>query len=98
MNYWLHPEAIEDLESAALYLADKASARVADEFLAEFERVIEIVCENQRLGSPLGGELREYQFTGFRYSIFYAENAEFGPQIFAVAHHSRELGYWAWRV
>lgn len=98
MSYWIHPEAADDLESAALYLAEKASARIADEYLAEFERVVAIIEQNQALGAPIGGGLREYQFTGFRYSIFYTENEESGPEIYAVAHHSREPGYWAWRV
>lgn len=98
MSYWIHPEAANDLESAALYLAEKVSSRIADEYLAEFERVLSIIEQNRSLGSPLGGGLREYQFTGFRYSIFYAEDKENGPEIYAIAHHSREPGYWAWRM
>jgi plasmid stabilization system protein ParE len=78
-----------------LYLAEKASARIADEYLAKFERVIAIIESNQGLRSPIGGGLREYQFTGFFYSIFYAENKERGAEIYAVAHHGREPGYWA---
>jgi plasmid stabilization system protein ParE len=98
VSYWIHPEALDDLESAALYFASRVSVRIADEFLAEYERVIEIIQSNQRLGTPLGGEIREYQFTGFGYSLFYAEDEVLGPQIYAVANQSREPGYWAWRV
>jgi hypothetical protein len=42
--------------------------------------------------------MREYQFTGFGYSLFYAEDEVLGPHIYAVANQSREPGYWAWRV
>ncbi len=97
MNYWLHPQAVEDLEEGALYLASHVSSRVADEFLAEFERVIEILLSNPMLGTPLGGDFREYQFTGFSYSLFYATGDDRGPHIYAVAHQSRDPGYWAWR-
>ncbi len=71
---------------------------MADEFLAEFERGVDILVQNQRLGTQIGGGLREYQFTGSPYSLFYAEEEGKGPQIFAVAHQSREPGYWSWRV
>jgi toxin ParE1/3/4 len=98
VSIWIHPEARNDLESAALYYASKASPRIADEFLAEYQRVIEIIKENQHMGTPLGGGMREYQFTGFPYSLFYAEDESDGPQLYAVAHQSREPGFWSWRL
>ena len=55
MSYWIHPEALYDLESAALYFASRVRVRIADEFLAEYERVLEIVQSNLRLGTPVGG-------------------------------------------
>jgi hypothetical protein len=48
--YWIHPEAAADLELGALYFVANVSAQVADEFLAEYERIIEIVQSNRPLG------------------------------------------------
>jgi hypothetical protein len=89
--------ALDDLDSAALYFASMVSVRIAADFLAEYD-VLEVIQSNQRLGTPLGGEMREYQFTGFGYSLFYAEDEVLRPHIYAVANQSREPGYWAWRV
>ena len=51
MSYELHPEAEAELTSATLYYAKEASRSIALSFLAEFERVAELVEENQQLGT-----------------------------------------------
>ena len=85
MIYELHPEAEAELTSASLYYAEEASNRVALVFLAEFERVAELVEENQQLGTRSKAGLRVYPFPRFPYSIVYRET-QTGPYVYAVAH------------
>lgn len=79
-------------------LRDHASGAVAEAFLAEYERVRDLLIENQRRGSHGDGSLRVYHFDRFPYTVVYAENERDGPQILAVAHQSREPEYWSDRV
>ncbi|MBL8287421.1 MAG: type II toxin-antitoxin system RelE/ParE family toxin [Rubrivivax sp.] len=50
MSYWLHPAAEADLAEAAAYYAEHASRAVAEAFLAEFERVRDLLVENPLRG------------------------------------------------
>ena len=50
MNYWIHPEAEAELEEATFYLAEHASPALAEALLLEFERVLDLLVENQRRG------------------------------------------------
>ena len=97
MSYEFHPAAEAELSSAAKYYAKEATARVAHAFLAEFERVAELLEEHQRLGTPSRSGLRVFPFHRFPYSLVYRESNT-GPYIYAVAHQKREPGYWASRV
>ena len=98
MSYWIHPEAEVELGDAAVYYATHASRIVAHAFLAEYERVRDLLILNQQLG-PYGEEgMRVYHFDRFPYTVIYAEDAEYGPQIFAIAHQSREPAYWSNRT
>ena len=97
MSYRLHEEAEAELGDAAVYYAEHATTKIAAAFLAEFERVIELLQLNQQLGTRKEGGVRSYPFQKFPYSLIYRENDEAGPQVFAVAHQSREPGYWQGR-
>jgi ParE toxin of type II toxin-antitoxin system, parDE len=67
---------------------------IATAFLLEFQRVRDLLIENQQRGSRLEDGLRTYHFNRFPYSVIYEEDQTHRPQIFAVAHQSREPGYW----
>jgi plasmid stabilization system protein ParE len=97
VTHWLHPDAETELGDAAVYYATHASVAIAAAFLAEYERVRDLIVENQQRGPHAGGGLRIYHFDRFPYSLVYAEDQGHGPQIYAVAHQSREPGYWALR-
>lgn len=56
--------------------------------------LLELLGNNQKLGTPAQGDLRTYPFGRFPYTILYAEDRLKGPQVFAIAHQSREPGYW----
>lgn len=76
MTFSIHPDAEAELGDATTYYAAHASKLIAAAFLAEFERVRDLLVENQQRG-PHGDD---------------------GPQIYALAHQSREPGYWADRI
>lgn len=97
MTYELHPEAESELNNAALYYAKEASKGIALAFLAEFERVAELLESNQQLGTKSKTGLRVYPFRRFPYSIIYREVAS-GPYLYAVAHQRQAPGYWLVRV
>ncbi|NDZ13801.1 type II toxin-antitoxin system RelE/ParE family toxin [Variovorax sp. WS11] len=95
MSHWIHPEAEAELGDAAVYYATHASRLIAEAFLVEYERVLELLRENQQRGPHGGHGMRVYHFDRFPYTVIYAEDANLGPQIFAIAHQSREPRYWA---
>ncbi len=98
MSYWIHPDAEAELGDAAQYYVEQASASIALSFLAEFERVMELLVENQQSGPHDGNGLRIYHFERCPYSVFYEEDFVGGPQVYAVAHQRREPHYWQARV
>ncbi len=94
MSYFIHPDAEIELGDAAVYYATHASKVIATAFLNEFQRVCDLLIENQQRGSRLEDGLRIYHFNRFPYSAIYEENVAEGPQVFAITHQSREPGYW----
>ncbi len=101
MNFWIHPDAEQELGDAAVYYAEHANSLIGLAFLVEYERVVELLVENQQRGPFLAratSDLRVYHFDRFPYSVIYAEDPTLGPQIYAVAHQSRKPGYWAGRA
>ena len=98
MSYSIHPEAEAELADAAVYYATHASRMIALAFLAEYERVRDLLIENQSRGPHGEDGLRVYHFDRFPYTVVYEEDEANGPQIFAVAHQSREPGYWGDRI
>ena len=98
MTHSIYPDAEAELGDAAVYYATHASRAIAEAFLAEYERVRDLVIQNQQRGPHAEGGLRFYHFDRFPYTLIYAENPTLGPQILAVAHQSREPGYWGSRT
>ncbi len=98
MSHWIHPDAEAELGDAAIYYATHASKAIAEAFLDEYERVLDLLVENQQRGPHLEGDLRVYCFDRFPYTVVYAQDERKGPQIFAVAHQSREPAYWMGRL
>ncbi len=93
MSYSIHPDAEAELGDAAVYYATHASKMIAAAFLAEYERVRDLLVENQQRGQHGDEGLRVYHFDRFPYTVVYEEDDLNGPQIFAIAHQSREPGY-----
>lgn len=97
MTYALHPEARAELANAALHYARQASQRVALAFLAEFERVAQVIEANQQLGTKSRTGLRVHPMRRFPYSIVYRER-DGGPYLYAVAHQRQAPDYWRGRI
>ena len=97
MSHWIHPEAEAELEEATLYLAEHASPALAKAFLLEYERVVGLLVENQKIGPHSEFGLRLYHLDRFPHTVFYEEHADLGPQIYAVAPQARDPGYWLGR-
>ena len=98
MTHWLHPDAEAELGEAAVYYATHASLAIADACLAEFERVRDLLIENQYRGPHGDDGLRVFHFDRFPYTVIYEPDDRAGPQIYAVAHQHRAPGYWLGRV
>ena len=98
MSYSIHPDAEAELGDAAVYYATHASGLIALAFLAEYERVRDLLIENQQRGPHGEHGLRFYHFDRFPYTVVYEEDDVNGPQVFAIAHQSREPGYWGDRI
>lgn len=98
MTHRLHPDAEAELGEAAVYYATHASLAIAEAFLAEFERVRDLLIENQYRG-PYGDDgLRVFHFDRFPYTVIYEADDQAGPQIYAGAHQHRAPGYRFGRV
>ena len=97
MNYWIHPEAEQELSDAALFYAATASKEIALAFLHEFGRVRDLLVWNQDLGTELAQGMRVFHLQKFPYGVIYFKD-DAGPQIYAVCHHRRKPGYWTSRI
>ena len=84
MSYWIHPDAETELGDAALEYAQRASRLIAEAFLAEFERVRDILIDNQQRGPHGDFGMRIYHFDRFPYTTIYEESPNAGPQIYVV--------------
>jgi len=98
VSYWLHEHAEAELGDAGVYYAEHANRSIAEALLDEFARVVAVLESNQLLGTLKDDGIRVYPFRRFPYSLVYRADNAAGPQIYAVAHQSREPGYWEDRV
>jgi plasmid stabilization system protein ParE len=96
--FWIHPAAKTELEQAIDFYRRKASAKIAEAFLQEFEQVREFLVRHPLASGQLLNGLRIRHFSRFPYSVVYEAHAELGPQIYAVAHQRREPEYWVSRL
>lgn len=96
MNCEFHPEAEQELyEAASRYEAEVPT--LGFRFADEVERVVRLVLEHPELGSRLDDELRHFVLRRYPFSVVYAVVSDV-VYVVAVAHGSREPGYWRSRV
>lgn len=63
------PEADRELTEEALFYAREGGAEIALAFIAEFERVIELLCAHPELGALWRNGRRRFPVRKFPYSI-----------------------------
>ena len=97
MNYWLHPEAQEDLREAAEFYQEEADTKLSLALLVEFERSVGLLLQHPGLGRIWRYGKRRLLMARFRYAIIYSVSDD-QIRILAVAHHSRRPGYWRRRT
>ena len=91
MTYELHPKVAQDLDDAAGHLAKHTSSRTVVRFLAEFERVANLLVENPGIGTPMSRGRRVFPFRIFKYLVVYRLVAG-TPRILIVRHARRRPG------
>jgi toxin ParE1/3/4 len=96
MNYWLHPEAREDLREAAEFYRDNAGIALSQSLLAEFERSVKLLLAHPRLGGEWRRNKRRFVMKQFPFAVIYTVSGD-QLRVLAVAHHSRRPGYWRGR-
>jgi plasmid stabilization system protein ParE len=96
MRYEFHPEAEQELyEAASRYESEVTN--LGKRFADEVEHAVRLLLEHPELGSRLDDDLRHFVLRKFPFSIVYATVADL-VYIVALAHGSREPGYWRPRV
>lgn len=88
----IHPAALEELRSAVSWYFDR-SETAAVQFVAELDRVIDLVIAAPRRWPAGEHATRKFVLQRFPFAVVYRERHE-GIQILAFAHGHREPGYW----
>jgi toxin ParE1/3/4 len=88
--------AMAELEHARDYYQEKASLKVAENFLSQFSHAVERLREYPEIGTLVSKRLRQLPLRQFPYSLIYHYEAE-SLTIVAIASQRRRPGYWAKR-
>jgi plasmid stabilization system protein ParE len=95
VRYEFHPEALEEYDEAAHYYAHRQSG-LDLRFVVCVENAIEVILEDPSCWRPFDEDVRRCFTRVFPYAILYTVEPDF-VLIVAVAHCSREPGYWKHR-
>jgi plasmid stabilization system protein ParE len=88
LKYWLHPEAERDLELVIERYVNRFGSAAASRFVAEYERVRDLIVGNPELGTKTTRGRRTYPFKAMPYLLVYrAEDT--GLVILIVRHQHR---------
>jgi toxin ParE1/3/4 len=96
MRYELHPEALAEYEEAARYYAGQ-QAGLDLRFIVAVESAIGVIMEDPLRRRAFDEDVRRSFTRVFPYGILYTIEPEY-VLIVAVAHCSREPGYWKHRI
>ncbi|MYM91126.1 type II toxin-antitoxin system RelE/ParE family toxin [Rugamonas sp. FT82W] len=95
MKLVIVPPALAELQDAADHYALQGGIKLGADFVAEFERVANLLLTIPQLGSPAHGA-RRYFMSKFPYCVIYQVIPD-EVRILAVAHQRRRPGYWRGR-
>ncbi len=95
MKLVIVPPALAELQDAADHYASHGGLGLGHEFITEFERIINLILTNPRLGAPMRGA-RRYFMSRFPYAVIYQVTVD-ELRVIAIAHQRRRPGYWRGR-
>jgi plasmid stabilization system protein ParE len=87
----------EIVEASAWYFEHGGNEVLAARFITEVDRVLDLIVENPRLWREVEPGIRRALLSDFPYSLIYMIQPDH-VFVLAVAHQSREAGYWRDRV
>ncbi len=93
----LHEEAAVEYDAAFEWYL-QPSSDVANRFDAEVERALSEIARNPQRWALGSHNTRRFLLRGFPYLLIYREKSENRIQVIAVAHTSRNPGYWKRRT
>jgi toxin ParE1/3/4 len=96
MRCEFHPEALEEFDEAAHHYAQQ-QAGLDLRFIVCVENAVEVILEDPLRWRPFNEDVRRCLTRVFPYGILYTIESDF-VLIVAVAHCSREPGYWKQRI
>ena len=96
MKLVILPAALAELHDAAAFYTASANLELGLAFVAEFERGVNTVLENPKVGAVFRGTRRRYLLRRFPYSMIYQTKRD-EIRVIAVAHQRRRPGYWVGR-
>jgi toxin ParE1/3/4 len=96
MRYEFHPEALDEFEEAALYYARRQSG-LELRFIASVGSAIDVILDDPLRWRAFEEDVRRCFTRVFPYGILYTIEPDY-ILIVAVAHCSREPGYWRHRI
>ncbi len=96
MRFEFHPEALEEYNDAGFYYAQKEPG-LDLRFIVSVEQAIERILQDPLRYRAVDEDVRRCLTRVFPYAIIYTIEDDF-VLIVAVAHLSREPGYWKQRV
>lgn len=96
MTREFRPQAWQELIDAARWYLDDGGPAVAEQFEAAIERALRLLDWMPQIGSPGFPGVRTWALRRFPYTLVYRVQDEV-ITVIAVAHQSREPGYWRGR-
>ena len=93
VTYSLSDGAARELSETFDRYLEHASAKVAENFLIEFERAARLVDQFPGIGTPTKNGRRVFPLRRYPYSLIY-RTADEGVKVGAVAPQRRGPGYW----
>jgi toxin ParE1/3/4 len=88
----LLPGAEDDLAEAADFY-DSRRDGLGDEFLAQVEKTVGLLCQFPKIGPVWRAPIRRFVLSRFPYSLYYQIEGE-SLQIVAISHQKRGEGQW----
>jgi toxin ParE1/3/4 len=97
MRIDLSREAQADIDAATNWYIEKRAFNAALDFADEIDRALGILTQYPSMGAPGNGATRMRPLQDFPYTLVYHLMQDH-VRVIAVAHHSRQPGYWRGRL